>query len=608
MSFKVDMNAATLELLAADRREHTVEAFTPNDFYGHATVLKKYCGLPNDHVIQGVLPHGPCISSKIWEVEKNHPFKARFLLSETQRNVYQAQSDRSLYVIGSPMCYAAKMLGNELDSLRRSAQGTLVFPAHSTHHITATFDHQAFIERLKQIAPKEHPVTVCLYWRDIQLGRHRDYLEAGFQCTTAGHMFDPGFVERMLKIILSHKSALTNRIGSSSLFAAAFGLPVRFTNLEVEHKADQEQFQREVAPHDLPLVEPFIKAGLSNETDSGKIQRQLGKEAIGADVILSPNELKDLFQTVEAIQQGKPQFTFPSLSFDTEIPELLETLKDHSVAYPKNQRGTLGFRGRALQFFDLNTFRNEAQRIFIENTYEFKCNTRTPVIIDCGTNLGLLPLYYAEKYPDARIVAFEADPIKAKLAQDNFDSAHLSNIKLINKAVWLNSGTVPFLCQTDIGEPTVLQVPAVSLNEFIGTQTIDLLRLNLAGAEFHVIKESTDVLKNVRHLVAEVHQIPRQAPHLAELLCALRALDFQCHLHEHRQDQGAQEGAVKGVTLFAWRQLNVETPVRTGGNEQPLQASSITHPLPTHSPLPNAVSGGNPTKASQPRKPILQPC
>lgn len=578
MSFKVEMNAAALELLAADRKENTVEAFTPNDFYGHASLLKRYCELPEDYVIRGVLPHGPCISSKIWEVEKNHPFRARFLLSQTQREVYRSQSSKDLYVIGSPLLYAAKLLAKEVAELRENAQGTIVFPAHSTHHITSEFDHEGFINGLKQVAETDHPVTVCLYWRDIQLGRHHEYLNAGFQCTTAGHMFDKGFLERMLKIIVSHKKAVTNRIGSSSLFAAALGLPVSFTELEVAHSADSEQFSREVAPHDLPLVEPFIEAGSPVTTKTLETQQRLAQEATGFDQLLSPEALRDLFYNVESIQNGKTQYTFPSLDLDLEPQQLLKEVKERSIAYPRNQRGVIGFQGFPIEFFDLETFTDEADRIFVQDQYQFNASTPQPVIVDCGTNLGLLPIYYARKFPQARIVAFEADPMKARIAETNFKAAGIHNARLIHKAVWLNNSNVPFMCQTDIGEPTVLEVPAVRLGDFIGDQTIDLLRLNLAGAEFHVIKESFKELQNVRHLITEIRPLPGQTPHSAELLCALRELGFQCHLLEHWRNTANQGDKIKNVTVFAWRKIADEKP-ENGTHSSPLPRLRDQSPL-----------------------------
>lgn len=585
MPFKVEMTADVLESLAAERKEETVEGFSPNDFYGNATVLKQYCGLSQDYAIQGVLPHSPCISSKIWEIEKTHPFRARFLLSETQREVYRKQTDRDLYVIGSPLLYAERLLDQELDEIRRHAKGTLVFPAHSTHHITSGFDHERFIERIKGVHDSEQPITVCLYWRDIQLGRHQEYLDAGLNCTTAGHMFDKQFHFRLLKIIASHRLALTNRMGASSLYAAAFGLPVRFTNLEVELMADHERFRREISPKDLPIVESFMAAASLGGATMLTTQQQLGLESMGSQNLLTPEAMKDLFLSVESIQHGKPQFTFPGLALEQPISKTLRQIKERMIAYPRNKRGTIPFAGHPVQFFDLKRFHEEAQKVFVEQIYQFNSSRSNPVIVDCGTNLGLLPIYYAKHFPNARIVAFEADPIKARIAENNLQEAGVTNTRLIPKAVWLDNGTVPFVCQTDLGEPTVVQVPAVKLSDFVGDQTIDLLRLNVAGAEFHIIRDSLSQLPHVRHLITEVRQLPGNAPHLADLLCMLRETGFDCHLLEHWESNDDRSENVKGVTIFAWKKLADENTTiqpqmkyRTATNSSPLPQAQPTGP------------------------------
>ena len=69
MNDQLTMSAAELENLAADRPLITVEAFNANDFYGNASVLKEYCGLPDGFPLPGILPHGPSMHGKVWDAE-----------------------------------------------------------------------------------------------------------------------------------------------------------------------------------------------------------------------------------------------------------------------------------------------------------------------------------------------------------------------------------------------------------------------------------------------------------------------------------------------------------------------------------------------------------
>lgn len=72
MRFWNNINRSELEVLSKDRPEETVETFSPNDFYGHATLLKRYCGLSPDFIINGIIPHGPKLSDNVWRVGLQH--------------------------------------------------------------------------------------------------------------------------------------------------------------------------------------------------------------------------------------------------------------------------------------------------------------------------------------------------------------------------------------------------------------------------------------------------------------------------------------------------------------------------------------------------------
>src|SRR5688500_10055596 len=49
------------------------------------------------------------------------------------------------------------------------------------------------------------------------------------------------------------------------------------------------------------------------------------------------------------------------------------------------------------------------REIFVREIYRFETDIRNPVIIDCGSNIGLSVLYFHKSYPGARILAFEPD-------------------------------------------------------------------------------------------------------------------------------------------------------------------------------------------------------
>ena len=55
--------------MAADRALATVEVHASNDFYGHATVLKEYAGLPPKRPLKAAIEHGAPVTDLIWQVD-----------------------------------------------------------------------------------------------------------------------------------------------------------------------------------------------------------------------------------------------------------------------------------------------------------------------------------------------------------------------------------------------------------------------------------------------------------------------------------------------------------------------------------------------------------
>ncbi|MGH8740546.1 MAG: FkbM family methyltransferase, partial [Burkholderiales bacterium] len=62
---------------------------------------------------------------------------------------------------------------------------------------------------------------------------------------------------------------------------------------------------------------------------------------------------------------------------------------------------------------------------------------RTPLIVDCGANIGLSAAYFSEQYPRARILAIE--PEGANVAQARRNCPH-ANVELIEAAVSAEPG------------------------------------------------------------------------------------------------------------------------------------------------------------------------
>jgi FkbM family methyltransferase len=194
--------------------------------------------------------------------------------------------------------------------------------------------------------------------------------------------------------------------------------------------------------------------------------------------------------------------------------------------------------------FDLRTLRQLYREIFVRQHYYFHSDRETPLILDCGANLGMASLYFKWLYPAARVVAFEPDPDTFQLLAKNIGSNGL-DIRAHNCALWDKDDDLDFFI--DEREPGSLlmsayesrtngkciRVPARRLSSFIEEQ-VDFLKIDVEGSEQRILKELVDSGKiaSIRQMVVEYHhRIAHHKSSLAEFLGLLEQAGFEYQIH-----------------------------------------------------------------------------
>lgn len=149
-------------------------------------------------------------------------------------------------------------------------------------------------------------------------------------------------------------------------------------------------------------------------------------------------------------------------------------------------------------------------QLFLRGEYAIAAsNVRT--IIDAGANTGLSVIYFAARFPTARIVAFEPDPRNFARLVDN--TRDLTNVEL--RQVGLSGdGNARVLVAASEGWASRLneippgysgaEIATVRLDDIIPPLGLDLLKLDIEGAEFDVIGHASR-LAEVRYIVGELH-------------------------------------------------------------------------------------------------------
>lgn len=151
--------------------------------------------------------------------------------------------------------------------------------------------------------------------------------------------------------------------------------------------------------------------------------------------------------------------------------------------------------------------------VFMDEEYSFGLPCRTDVIVDAGAYIGLTSIFYAQKFPRARIFAVEPEPSNFELMRKNVQP--YPNIFPIHGALWGSRshvsvgvplpgafGNWAFTVSGEFGDISAVTIPSLMQNFSI--EHIDLLKIDIEGSEKEVF-EVCDWQDRVASIVIELH-------------------------------------------------------------------------------------------------------
>jgi FkbM family methyltransferase len=156
------------------------------------------------------------------------------------------------------------------------------------------------------------------------------------------------------------------------------------------------------------------------------------------------------------------------------------------------------------------------EEVFVHDEYAVQLRQQPVRILDVGSNIGASILYFSVLYPDAQIVAVEPSPSLFRILERNV--AQLPNVTLCHAAVVASTQPVVFFegmsSWSGSTRPGPLAPPdravwvdGISLDELLSRGHVDLLKIDIEGAEFDVLPRSK-ALRNVGAVVGEIHAPP----------------------------------------------------------------------------------------------------
>lgn len=159
---------------------------------------------------------------------------------------------------------------------------------------------------------------------------------------------------------------------------------------------------------------------------------------------------------------------------------------------------------------DLDVF----QQVFIEDEYDFVIDEDPDVIVDAGANIGLASIFYAIKYPNAKIIAIEPESSNCDLLKKNIQN--YSNITSIQKALWHvntrlkisnpNAGKFAFRVEESSNGQEVSSITIEDLLKEYDLPFIDILKIDIEGAEKEVFSNTPDWIAKVGLIAIELHE------------------------------------------------------------------------------------------------------
>ncbi len=292
-------------------------------------------------------------------------------------------------------------------------------------------------------------------------------------------------------------------------------------------------------------------------------------ETLAQNITVERIPLIECEEAIDQIKQLYKQSIFRRISMKKFIKlfippiaiKLVSALKNRMVNIPRFTETRVKLLDKTIKIPDIASFKFIKNEIFDKEIYKFKAETNSPFIIDCGANIGLSVIYLKKLYPHAEIIAFEPDEkIFAYLKYNTQNVFDLNNVELVKKGLWKENTTISFYEEGADGgridnKQGTTTIQTVLLSDYLKT-SVDLLKIDIEGAEIEVISECKDYLKNVKNIFVEFHSMVDKQQRLGLLLNILENAGFRYYI-SHVGINSHQPFIKKNVEQNMDNQLNI---------------------------------------------------
>jgi FkbM family methyltransferase len=232
------------------------------------------------------------------------------------------------------------------------------------------------------------------------------------------------------------------------------------------------------------------------------------------------------------------------------------------LKHPRYQPTQVKMFGWEISVPDTLSFLFQFKEIFQEKTYAFESPNKQPVIYDCGANIGLSCIYFKTLFPQAQLHAFEADPDIYRYLQLNLEqNGFKDGVRLYQKAIWINDVGIEFSKEGADGGSVihtpgsnVVKVPTLRLKDILLKEKIDLLKIDIEGAEDQVLEDCDGSFANVDKVFFEYHSHTNKPQAFGKLLDLMQRNGFRYIIQSPHNKEAPFQNRETGIMDL---QLNV---------------------------------------------------
>lgn len=266
----------------------------PSGNYGHDWILRRYLQWPPLVPLNVRIQHGwyANLAPGTSDLSVDQPLMLVWnrRIAEEWRTV----TGRPVTILGSPFVHFRKMNALERDP---HAEGTVVFPQHSTRNMETHHDVEEYCRQLDDLPDEFRPITICLHFHDY------DRLEGEFRRCGYTQIVSAGksrqrraqFARNFYEILRTHRYATSNDILTGAFYAIEMGIPFFIYGPPpvTYMRTSGETLQRP------PIVDTVIELFRGPRTDITDAQRRFVTVELGLEDAVPPDQLRaellDLF-------------------------------------------------------------------------------------------------------------------------------------------------------------------------------------------------------------------------------------------------------------------------------------------------------------------------